>query len=97
MRIIWSNIIPCWVWRADCDPRCIDRARRGVNHKVSRAMRADLGAVIRHLDIGVHQRGLCREDKVHLLELGMDLFLRDLRAGLCAKIFSSGTRPGAYK
>ena len=34
MRILWSNIIPLWVWRADCDPRCIDRARHGVNREV---------------------------------------------------------------
>ena len=60
----------------------LTHARRGVNREVGRAMRAGLEAVIQHLDIGVHRSGLYREDGVHLSELGMGLFLRDLQGGL---------------
>ncbi|KAJ7324565.1 hypothetical protein JRQ81_017585, partial [Phrynocephalus forsythii] len=29
----WSAMLPCWTWRANCDPRLIDRAHRGVNRQ----------------------------------------------------------------
>ena len=47
MKLIWSNIIPHLVWRADC----VDRLRRGVNRDVSHTMRADLGSAIWYPDI----------------------------------------------
>ena len=87
-RLVWSDIIPRLVWKADCNPRCTDCARCCVNREVSQAMRAKHGSVIRPPDIRGHQQELYRSDGVHLSDMGMGLFLRDLYGGLTAKIFS---------
>ena len=73
-RLIWSNIIARIVWQVDWDPRCIDRAWRGVNREVCRAMQAGLGSVIRHPDIRVCQPELYRSDRLHLSNTGLEPF-----------------------
>ena len=68
-----------------------------MNREVSRTMRAGLRSVIRHPDIRVHQPELYRSDRVHLSDVGIGLFLKDLQGGLRAEIFGCHGRLGAYK
>ena len=76
------------VWRARCDPRCIDKAHMGVNREVSRAIRAKEGvSIILYPDIRVSCPELYREDRVQLSDLGLDLFLHDLQGGLRTEFF----------
>ena len=93
---MWSNIILRRIWRAKCDPRCIDLARCSVNCEVGRAIRTSLGSVVRHLDIRVWQSKLYRDDGGHLSDIGLDLFLQDLQGVLRAEIFGNDGL-GAYK
>ena len=53
-------------------------------------MRAGLGLVISHPEIVSHRPELYRNDGVHLSELGMGLFLKDLQGGLRDEMFSLG-------
>lgn len=78
-RLIWSNIIPRVSWRAQCDPRPIDCARRGVNREVGRPMRKGLGTIIEHPQLRMEWPELYRLDGVHLSEVGLNLFLEDIQ------------------
>ena len=94
LRILWSNVIPWLVWRPDCERSQIDHSRQGVNWEIGRAVRSGLDAVIQHPDITIHQLKTFRVDGVHMSDLGMDIFLRDLQGGLQAEIFGLGGRRG---
>ena len=84
---MWSAIVPRLLWRASCALRLIDKARKGVNKEVGRAIRQDLVPVISHLNIRVSMPELYRPDRVHLFDRGLDVFLEDLQGGLRAEIF----------
>ncbi|KAJ7319881.1 hypothetical protein JRQ81_019392 [Phrynocephalus forsythii] len=53
LTLVWLAIIPRMVWRKDCNPVQVDKARRKVNREVATAMREGLGAVIEHPNIVV--------------------------------------------
>ena len=67
-QIVWWNIIPRKVWRAECNSRCIDHARHGVNREVSRTVQAGLGSGVKHLDIQVSQQPELYKDITHHLK-----------------------------
>ena len=90
MSILWSTMIPRMSWRADCSPQCVNKAHRQVNREVCHAVCKGLGTVIGHLDIHLDQLELFRSNGVHLLDLGMDLFLQDLQRGLCVVLYEVG-------
>lgn len=92
--LVWSEIIPRICWRAPCDPRLIDRARRGVNREVGRAMRSGLGAVICHRQLRVDRPEFYRSDGVHLSDAGNAVFLENIQRGLRAEILRPGWRAG---
>lgn len=97
VRIMWSCIIPRLSWRAQCDPRKIDRARRGVNCEVGRSVKAGMGSIVEHHQLRIDRPEFFSLNGVHLSEFWLDIFLQDLKGGLCAKVFGFDGGQGAYK
>lgn len=49
--ILWSDIIPHWVWRGALSCVRIDRARKRINQYLGRVVQKLGGAAIRHLEL----------------------------------------------
>ena len=61
-------------------------AQRGVNHKVCREVCNGLGLVIGHQEIRVNRPELFRHNGVHLLNMGLEIFLKDFKGGLLLEL-----------
>lgn len=95
VTLVWSEIIPRMVWRLGSDPAGMERARRSINARVSRFIRAQNGVVVRHRQLeGVNDRYMA-PDGVHLNGDGIEVFLAGIREGvrMALSIVGGGRRP----
>ena len=74
MMLVWSEIIPRVTWQEDKDAAAIERARRTINARMSRYVRARSGVVVRHRQLEGDNRRLMGQDGVHLNDIGLDIF-----------------------
>ncbi|XP_042315071.1 uncharacterized protein LOC121926287 isoform X1 [Sceloporus undulatus] len=88
ITLIWSAMLPHQVWKCGCDPHILNRARRWVNNKIHNAMNGGLGFYLAHDDIMLLRPELYRADGIHPSEVGNQIFLRDLQAGVAACLAS---------
>uniref|UniRef100_A0ABM5FLU4 1-alkyl-2-acetylglycerophosphocholine esterase n=1 Tax=Pogona vitticeps TaxID=103695 RepID=A0ABM5FLU4_9SAUR len=86
MRIVWSTIVPRLVWKDARVALEVNMARRNVNREVCRALCKGLGSVIGHHRIRFDRPELFRRDGIHLSDLGLDVFLEDIKGGLRAEL-----------
>lgn len=63
-------------------PDVIDKARKNANREIRLALEQSKGHNLPHPDSPAERAELYREDRVHLLEVGMDNFLSELQQGL---------------
>jgi len=76
--LVWVDILPRFCWRAPKNEyKTINRKRRRVNQLGHQAVRKAGGHVL-HLDIDLTS-GLFREDGVHLSDVGLDMYIDNLR------------------
>ena len=76
--LVWVDILPRFCWRAPKNEhKAIDKKRRRVNQLGHQAVRKAGGQVL-HLDIDL-TRGFFREDGVHLSDVGLDMYIDNLR------------------
>ena len=87
IRLVWSTVVPCYVWRVECDPHCLNQARRKVNREVCRATCQGLGSLISHPNINWDTPQLYRGDGVHLSDQAMEIFLTDFKWDLRVEVF----------
>lgn len=84
--IIFSAVLPHRVWWGQGDPRCLGKVCYQVNREMKKALIRSLGQFLPHPDIRVEFAQLNRLDVIHMPEEGNDMFLKDLRLGLCAAL-----------
>lgn len=85
--LVWSEIVPRVAWNGARNPSAIERARRLINSRVSRWVRAAGGVVVRHRQLEGDNRHLILEDGVHLTPIGQDIFLSGLQDGIERAVF----------
>ncbi|KAJ7341298.1 hypothetical protein JRQ81_005231, partial [Phrynocephalus forsythii] len=90
VRMLWSTIVPRRAWGAGIDPQTINRARRGVNQEICKAVRQGRDSMIGHTGITHNRPELFRQGGVHLSDEGMQLLMDDLRRGLLAALKGPG-------
>ncbi|KAM9325630.1 uncharacterized protein PAF06_001776 isoform 1-T1 [Gastrophryne carolinensis] len=76
--LVWSHIVPRFVWRHARDSLALEKVRVKVNKAMARFVRLNGGLSVRHVDVE-GMRGFFRSDGVHLNEMGNDLFNLALR------------------
>lgn len=92
--LVWSEITPRLVWRGARNFLAADRARRAVNARISRFVRARAGVAIRHSLLENVEDGVLSDDGVHLTDIGCDIFLSGLQDGVeRALVLLGGGRP----
>lgn len=92
LSLVWSDIVSRPRWDVYAAPRAIDRARRRVNREVSGFVR-QLGVFsVRHTELEGDNRNLIRGDGVHLTDIGLDIFLTGLMAGIEEALSAVGRR-----
>ncbi|XP_062972038.1 uncharacterized protein LOC134392018 isoform X2 [Elgaria multicarinata webbii] len=89
VRIVWSCILPRFIWRSG-DIKPMERARRRVNSEIFRELSRHGDLSITHPTITLTRRELYRQDGVHLSDIGNDLFLYDLQRALGVVLGSWG-------
>ena len=81
MHIIWLAVILRMVWWDEQQVQCINTARRCVNREVCRAEHNGLGSVIGYPEFQVNRPELFQRDGVHLSDMGLEIFLKNLYGG----------------
>ncbi|XP_020644458.3 uncharacterized protein LOC110076555 [Pogona vitticeps] len=94
MRIVWSTIIPRLAWEGARNICNVNTARRRVNREVCRFVCSGLGSVIGHQRIQMNKSEFFRKDGVHLSDLGLDVFLEDIKGGLLVELKQLGDSHG---
>lgn len=82
IHILWSAIVPWWVWRGVADPKAMDRALKKANREIRKSLREGMDGFIPHPGLQADLPDLYRQDGVHLSDLGNNIFLQDLQQGL---------------
>ncbi|XP_046337630.2 uncharacterized protein LOC124119225 [Haliotis rufescens] len=81
-QVIWSDVLQRVTWRGIPDGRVMERKRKRFN-RFGRKGVLDLGGrVLEHNEINIADRGLFRQDGVHLSDIGNDIFVDSLQEGL---------------
>ncbi|XP_048245294.1 uncharacterized protein LOC125376902 [Haliotis rufescens] len=81
-QVIWSDVLQRVTWRGIPDGRVMERKRKRFN-RFGRKGVLDLGgSVLGHNEINIADRGLFRQDGVHLSDIGNDIFVNSLQGGL---------------
>ena len=57
----------------------LDKVRRRVNRALEKFINPDLGISFRHVELEGGIQGLYRDDGIHLLEVGLDIFNSDMQ------------------
>lgn len=92
VSLIWSEIVSRPAWCEFAAPKVLERARRKLNKEVFRFMGQIGGFSVRHTELEGDNRVLMRPDGVHLSDIGLDIFLEGLRAGVEAALAAWGGR-----
>lgn len=80
--VIWSTIVPRMSRRNAIEPRIMKNAKKNANREIGRAKCGGLGQFLPHPELCIDTPELYLSEGVHLSELGLDIFLRDLQQGL---------------
>jgi len=84
--LVWVDILPCFNWKApEAENGAIDRKRKQTNQLGHQVMRRTGGQVL-HLDIDLKTKGFFRADRVHLSDVGLEMYLdgkRELLLAFC--------------
>ncbi|XP_053576082.1 uncharacterized protein LOC128665868 isoform X2 [Bombina bombina] len=86
IRVGWSNMVARLYWRHLSSPGAGYRIRKKVNREVGRTVCGLQGFVVRHPNLSADQKELYRPDGVDLSEVGLDLFLGNIRSALATQI-----------
>ncbi|XP_053556922.1 uncharacterized protein LOC128648347 [Bombina bombina] len=86
VRMGWTNIIPRLTWRHMANHRQ-SSGQEKLNRDVRNLKFEFRGFVVEHKTITAADRSLYRGNSVHLLDHGMDLFIKDLRKSLLLFVF----------
>lgn len=90
VKVIWSKIIPRKSWCNAMDPRVMNKTHKNTNCDIKDPLCAGLGQFLLHPEISDDKPELNQADGVHLSEVGLDIFIRDLQQGLCESLGLSG-------
>ncbi|XP_053555368.1 mucin-17-like isoform X1 [Bombina bombina] len=82
VMIGWSHIIPRLHWRHMSAHTAAYRVRKKINASVAKTVTGSGGFVVRHEAISADRTELYRRDKVHLSDVGLDLFIGDIQRAL---------------
>lgn len=83
-KLIWSEILPRRYWHFADNQVAVEICRKRVNNAVKRIFLSDIenGCVIRHPNIMYIEKSLFRMDGVHLSEVGIDVYLNNIKGAL---------------
>ena len=81
-HLSWSCLLECIRWRGATSTEKVDLARRKVCKGACRITLSLGGSTVSHPEITHRIPALYRDDRVHLSEWGMDMWLHDIRAAL---------------
>ncbi|KAK3102187.1 hypothetical protein FSP39_009460 [Pinctada imbricata] len=79
---VWSQILPRFKWRSFVPSKTLNKARVRLNRKMANLILSLGGAYIRYPELCEENMGFFADDKVHLSDLGNDMFLHHLQQGL---------------
>ena len=86
MKIVFSAITQRCRWKAGAHPGKIDKGRRFVNSVMATFVTGLSGSFIDHPHIKFDTPGLFLDDKVHLTNRGMDIFLNSFAESIKAQL-----------
>ena len=81
-EVVWSEIIPREQWRGARSTAAIEMSRRRINRSLQKFTAQQGLGFIRHSLLGRHAYGNFELDGVHLSDLGMDVFLLNIKVAL---------------
>lgn len=81
-KLIWSQILPRLKWRMERNHKAINKARLRINRYIAKFIISNGGFYIRYPEIIESNVGVFDKDKVHLSQLGNDIFLYRLQQAL---------------
>ncbi|KAJ8316547.1 hypothetical protein KUTeg_005904 [Tegillarca granosa] len=89
-KLIWSQILPRLKWRNERNHKAVNKSRVRINSYIAKFMISNGGLYIRYPEIVQSNDGMFDNDKVHLSQLGNDIFLYRLQQALQVFITSDG-------
>ncbi|KAJ8304808.1 hypothetical protein KUTeg_018391 [Tegillarca granosa] len=81
-KLIWSQILPRLKWRNERNHKAVNKSRVRINSYIAKFMISNGGLYIRYPEIVQSNVGMFYNDKVHLSQLGNDIFLYRLQQAL---------------
>ncbi|XP_040181606.1 uncharacterized protein LOC120936645 [Rana temporaria] len=78
-KIIFSEMIPRFLWLSFPENRSLEKIRRRVNHSIEKFMPILNSFSYRHTELEGGFSGLYRSDGIHLSDIGLDIFNSDLQ------------------
>jgi len=90
-RIIWSELLMRRYWHNAKKGTALEKARKRVNCAIKNFVLSEGHCEIRHPNIRAGEKTLFRHDGVHLTDIGNDIFLNNIQAGLETFISSTHT------
>ncbi|XP_041430762.1 uncharacterized protein LOC121397678 [Xenopus laevis] len=87
--LIWSEIVPRLCWQSQL-LKPLEKCRRKINHSIAKFAGKLNITVYRHHELENGFEGLFREDKVHLSEIGLDIFNVGLQNAVEKALFCGG-------
>lgn len=91
-RIIWSETLPCFAYPGSIAQMTMEQVRINYNVMCSKLVLSLGGQVIKHTDIKPETPALFDRDKMHLSDLGNNIFLNNLRRGLAYLLCEPDTK-----
>lgn len=82
LRVVWSDILPCQVWRGARDAQALDRVRRKVNVAVSRFVLSLGGVAVWHPLLVLRSSHFFCKDGAPLSHWGMKVLLEGIFSSL---------------
>lgn len=82
MVTVWSDIVPCKVWREARVLEKINRAKIKVNRALGRFMAQNGAMAVRHRNLEAGTGEFWLGDGVHLNRIGSDLWALALQGGI---------------
>ncbi|KAJ8313074.1 hypothetical protein KUTeg_010447 [Tegillarca granosa] len=81
-KLIWSQILPRLKWRNERNHKAVNKSRVRINSYIAKFIISNGGLYIRYPEIIQSNVGMFDNNKVHLSQLGNDIFLYRLQQAL---------------